>query len=263
MPLDDYFKMPGYILDFVHQAESRRIAVHIDNAVPLCVFDYSQMGELLLKGVIDLDRNSRCKPIIDIGPDLSVWPCFCLSPFDNRQLDEFDNLAELQEHYSRQLAPYQDKVFPMERCYDCDLRKKWGCQGGCTVFSMERAVEPPTGLTLTRSTDKPAQHTEELRGTGRLCLVDGVTVRRYEIPFVQFVLSDVNGKSLELGQSFAKILEGIDVGRSLPELCHEILPDPDADDLLGCFEAGVMRENFEKLLYFYIEEGFLQLESAS
>jgi len=37
----------------------------MDNAIPLCMFNNEQTGELLLKGVIDLQRNLRC------GPDAS------------------------------------------------------------------------------------------------------------------------------------------------------------------------------------------------
>jgi radical SAM protein with 4Fe4S-binding SPASM domain len=261
MPLVDYFKMPGYIMDFLHLAEAQNTAMHLDNAVPLCIFEYAQMGELLLKGVLDLNRNNRCRPIIDIGPDLSVWPCFCLSSFDNRQLEEFDNLSELEVYYSRKLAHYQDKVFPMERCYDCDLRKKWNCQGGCTVFSMVNYVPPPKAFVLDPSGNANSPYTEEMLETWRLRMADGITVRRYKIPQDQFVLSDGNGKSLELGPSFAKILDGANGTRSLRNLCREIIPSPEDSDTFGRFESSVMRENLEQLLEVYLEEGFFKLEA--
>ncbi len=259
MPLADYFKMPDFIIGYVRQAESRGIAVHIDNAVPLCIFDYAQMGELLLKGVLDLSRNARCKAIIDIGPDLSVWPCFCLSSFENRRLDEFHHLSELQSYYERQLAYHQDKVFPMERCYECDLRMKWGCQGGCTVFSMVQAV-PPRHSTGDRITAPTRRSTEEMRETWRLRLADNITVHRHEVPVLQFMLRDSSGKYLELGPSFARLLEGADGSKSLRTLCRELFPEPDVADALECFEAGVMRENLEKLLEVYIDEGFFHLD---
>jgi hypothetical protein len=260
LPLADYFQMSGFILDYVHQAEARGIAVHLDNAIPLCMFDHAQMGELLLKGVLELDRNSRCKPIIDIGPDLSIWPCFCLSSFDNRHLSEFSDLAELVNHYNRQLAHYQDNVFPLERCYDCDLRRKWGCQGGCTVFSMVQAVPPPRDSVLVGLQNVSGPCSEDRRETWRLRLADGITVKRYEIPEVQFLLSDGNGKFLELGPAFAQVLNHADGATSLRGLCREMLPDPDPEDSLGCFEAAVMRENLEQLLEVYIQDGFFQLE---
>jgi hypothetical protein len=66
----------------------------MDNAVPPCMFSYEQVGELLTKGVVDPQRNMRCEPVIDIGPDLKMWCCFCLSEMWNRHLDEFKDLKE-------------------------------------------------------------------------------------------------------------------------------------------------------------------------
>ena len=85
--------MAFFVVDFARRAEARKVSVQLDNAVPLCIFTHEQIGELILKGTLDLTRNPRCRPVVDIGPDLTVWCCFCLSQLFNRHLSELKDLA--------------------------------------------------------------------------------------------------------------------------------------------------------------------------
>ncbi len=119
LPIEELPQIVPYIMEFVEKAENRGIAVRFDNAIPLCMFTNEQAGKLLLHGVIDLYRNARCEPIIDIGPDLSVWSCFCLSSLANRRLEDFDTLADAKQYYAGIWAVYQGKVYPMEKCTNC------------------------------------------------------------------------------------------------------------------------------------------------
>jgi hypothetical protein len=129
LKLEDYKEMAPYVVDFARRAGERGVQVSMDNAVPLCMFTYEQVGELLLKRVIDLERNMRCAPVIDVGPDLRVWCCFCLSKIWNRHLDEFQNLDEIYDYYRRAMALYQSRLYPMGECDTCSYREMWKCQG--------------------------------------------------------------------------------------------------------------------------------------
>ena len=135
--------MAPFVVEFAGRAEQAGIQVGMDNAVPLCMFSYEQAGELMMKGVIDLKRNMRCEPVIDIGPDLKVWCCFCLSKMWNRHLDEFKNLEEVHTYFSKALGLYQGRLFPMEECNDCRYRDRWGCQGGCITHAVMKHGELP------------------------------------------------------------------------------------------------------------------------
>ncbi len=138
LKLEDYKAMAPFLLEFVRRTEELGAKVNLDNAIPLCMFSYEQAGELLMKGVVDFKRNTRCEPVIDIGPDLKVWCCFCLSKMWNRQLDEFQNLGEIQDYYHKAMSMYQCRLYPMEECYPCRYRDQWGCQGGClTLYGHE------------------------------------------------------------------------------------------------------------------------------
>ena len=76
LELKEYKAMAAFVMAFVAEAERRGVSVQIDNAVPLCIFSHEQLGRLLLDGALDLQRNARCDPVIDIAPDLTVWCCF-------------------------------------------------------------------------------------------------------------------------------------------------------------------------------------------
>ena len=86
-------------------------------------FTDAQAGKLLLHGVLDLHRNTRCNPIIDIGPDLTIWSCFCLSGLANRKLNDFRTLQEAKEYFYEVWSVYQDKVYPMKKCNECLYRE--------------------------------------------------------------------------------------------------------------------------------------------
>jgi hypothetical protein len=130
LPFEDLKRMGPIVVEFARQAADLGAKVSLDNAAPLCMFSYEQAGELLLRGVLDLTRNARCEPIVDIGPDLTVWCCFCLSMLWNRRLSDFECLQEIVEYYKGIMGSYQDKLYPMDECDRCPYRKEWGCQAG-------------------------------------------------------------------------------------------------------------------------------------
>lgn len=68
----EYRKLAKFIVEFVRLVESYGVSVRMDNTIPVCMFSKEDLGELLLKGVLDAGRNFVCFPAIDIGPDLIV-----------------------------------------------------------------------------------------------------------------------------------------------------------------------------------------------
>jgi len=136
LAMDDYPKAARNVKQIVELCNILGAGVRMDNAFPLCAFSYEDMGELVLDKVIDLERNASCRPTLDIGPDLSVWYCFCLSGFCNVNLKDYNNVKEIQGWYDMVIERYKNEVFPMEMCYECGYRELWGCQGGCLTFSL-------------------------------------------------------------------------------------------------------------------------------
>ncbi len=208
--LEDYKDLAPFVVEFARRAEAECVQVRMDNAVPLCMFTHEQAGELLLKGVIDLERNMRCSPVIDIGPDLRVWCCFCLSKMWNRHLDEFENLDEVRAYFQKAMGLYQNRLYPLEACNDCRYRDQWHCQGGCLTHTVMKYGELVTEI-------QPAEQGAGSWKQGTvLALSPDVLVRRYDMPEESFaVTNQVTGMELEVDASFEPLLRCLN-GRYSP-----------------------------------------------
>lgn len=255
LELDETRELAPFVMKFVEQAEGEGVDVRLDNVVPLCIFSEEQAGRLMLAGALDLNRNSRCEPIVDIGPDLSVWCCFCLSPLYNRRLDEFECLQEIDDFYRGILRHYQSELVPWEECRECKLRERWSCQGGCITYSLikhpERvAVKPPESA-------RPGLDSEAF-----LRVAGGVVVKRYDLPRDCFVLSqEPGGLELELeGARFApleSLLDGSRTAGEIRELCAGGNGGPEGSPL-DAFVDRIETEGYEALLAGMLEHGFLE-----
>ena len=123
------------LFDYVPLFERLRIKPGLDCGFPLCRFTDAQLAWLYRF----TGRNSDfgCGPPIDIGPDMSVWPCFPLSSFQKRSLYEFTSLRELSEYYLRLHDIVRIEVGGVfEECDHCRFREDHLCMGGCLAHSL-------------------------------------------------------------------------------------------------------------------------------
>jgi len=256
LPIEELHEVAPFVMRFTAEAESKGISVQFDNAVPMCIFDEAQLGHLLLHGVYDLNRNTRCDPIIDIGPDLTIWSCFCLSPLKNRKLDEFETLAEAQDYYRSVWRVYQDTVYPLEACYSCYYREKWGCQGGCLTY----AIMTDQGQRYS------AEATTEAVGKTPdpdliLSLAKDVRVFHYDTPRSSHILRKTSTNlELEVEDIFLTILPLLDGSHPLGEIISTLATSSSGSDPLQSFMQGVMAENVTELLLALVKQGFLKAE---
>ncbi len=257
LPFKELFEIAPFVPHFAAEAEARGIAVRFDNAVPLCIFDEAQLSYLLLHGVYDLNNNPRCDPIIDIGPDLTIWSCFCLSALENRQLGEFATLFEAQAYYRRVWGVYQDKVFPLGKCASCFYREKWGCQGGCLTYAVlqdsgQRFMEQSSGTFKDFITPETVFRLEE-----------GVKVFKYDIPTPTFILrKSSDNLDIEIDPAFQAILPLLDGRHTLQEI-SAVLRAPDASSsTLNVFLEEVFTESLAKFLIGLMWQGFLVTEKV-
>jgi MoaA/NifB/PqqE/SkfB family radical SAM enzyme len=252
--LEDYRGATPFIMGFVRRAQASGISVKLDNAVPPCIFTHEQAGELLLGAVLDLGRNSRCEPIVDIGPDLTVWCCFCLSKLWNRNLDEFDTLEEIEGYYRQVLSPYQDRIFPMDECAECPYRELWGCQGGCITFSIVNGRG-------TQSLEWQAEDESGWDPEAVLALSNGVAIRRYDIPKESYVLCRAASSiEVEADGSFGPLWPLLDGTHSVQDIVSRFLSAGDRgrhQSPLGTFVQEVAKEGLQDLLHGLLRQGFL------
>ncbi|HUI41770.1 MAG TPA: radical SAM protein [Terriglobia bacterium] len=255
LKLEDYKRMGPFVVEFARRAGEAGIEARMDNVVPLCIFTPEQAGELLLKGVVDLKRNARCEPIVDIGPDLKVWCCFCLSKLWNRRLDEFQNLQEIQAYYRQAMGLYQGRLYPMDKCATCRYREQWGCQGGCLTFSVmkhgELALERPPA---------PAEN-DGWQPAAFLALSPDVEIQHYDLPEDSYAVFDkTSGLEMELDASFQPLiamLNGQHPAQEVVDRFVECSRKPRPEGLVAAFAERALKQGAQELLVGLWHQGFL------
>lgn len=117
--------------------ERLRIKPGLDCGFPLCRFSDEQLAWLYRHTGGKYDFG--CGPVIDIGPDLSVWSCFPLSSFQKKSVFDFNSLQEIHEFYQRFHAIVRTEAGGIfEECDACVMREDQHCRGGCVAHSLSR-----------------------------------------------------------------------------------------------------------------------------
>jgi radical SAM protein with 4Fe4S-binding SPASM domain len=122
--------------------ERMRVQPGLDCGFPMCRFSDEQLGWLYRNAGA---RNGfGCGPVIDVGPDMSVWPCFPLSSYQKRSILEFNSLQGLRESYERfHRAVRVEAGGILEECDTCRHREAGRCHGGCLAHALERFRHEP------------------------------------------------------------------------------------------------------------------------
>lgn len=127
LPIEDFSAVAGEIVAIAERFTRHKLFFSFDCGFPFCMFTLSQHQKLLSCAI---HFRSLCSPIIDIGPDLTIWRCFPLSRLKNRHLDEFETRMDAEFYYQNLLSNYrQFGIYP--QCSDCDYKREDLCCGGC------------------------------------------------------------------------------------------------------------------------------------
>ena len=132
---------------FASKMESLGISMGFDCGIPMCIFDDKELGMLfkMMMGRLDF----KCGPAIDIGPDLTVWPCFPLSQWHRKKLSDFNSFREVRSFYSEMHGRVRGELAGLyDDCDDCRYRETEFCSGGClshqlSIFNDEEGVRFP------------------------------------------------------------------------------------------------------------------------
>ena len=114
------------------------VSVGLDcHCVPSCKIDQTNR--------IPITVSSKCTQfMIDIGPDLVVWPCFPVSAI-RRKLSEFRDISDMQETFRKDLEA--KGVLYEAECSGCPERAQLSCDAGCWGFQQIRGSTcPGTGI---------------------------------------------------------------------------------------------------------------------
>jgi radical SAM protein with 4Fe4S-binding SPASM domain len=128
------------LFSFKPMFERLRIKPGLDCGFPLCRFSEEQLGWLYRNAGGKYDFG--CNPVIDIGPDLSVWACFPLSSYQKKSVYEFNSLRELHDFYSKLHNAVRTEVAGVyPECDGCNFREEYLCKGGCLAHNLSRFLE--------------------------------------------------------------------------------------------------------------------------
>lgn len=139
---EEYYQtLKPRFMNFVQEAKKRNIVLAMDcNQIPVCMF--TEEEKQLILSICDRPPQTFCRPPIDIGMDLHATSCFGTYDIggerDEFLITDFQNTDMLRRYLelSRNL-PKAEKNIGF-KCADCDLHKKYICQGGCLSFADPR-----------------------------------------------------------------------------------------------------------------------------
>lgn len=129
-----YRDVADRLATFFPMFDVNKVAPSLDCGFPACMFTDAQLGQLLK---LRTHFNWTCGPVVDIGPDLQVWPCFPLSHLRGKTLYDFDSLPQLVDHLASEVrGRTRGNTGIYVECDDCALRARQMCSGGCVTYML-------------------------------------------------------------------------------------------------------------------------------
>ena len=116
------------LLDQLEQLEASDVLGCFDCGFVYCMFPEERWGTLIRS--VQNGFLSLCRPIIDVGPDLSAWPCFPLSQLLTVDLRKYENRTELVRYFSERLSAFR-QFGTRDECRECAFFRRQQCTGGC------------------------------------------------------------------------------------------------------------------------------------
>jgi hypothetical protein len=143
--VEDIGRVVERLCGYKDRFETLRLRPSFDCGFPLCRVTDEQLGWLVrLSGHIDF----KCRPAIDITPDMQVYCCFPLSALNRRSVFEFDSFEQITTYYrglQKRIRAGQPGIY--EECGSCEHLRERTCNGGGACQLANRlARENPSRL---------------------------------------------------------------------------------------------------------------------
>lgn len=135
IPIDSIKSVVARLYTFTPLLERYGISIGPDCGFPMCAFDDAFIGWLykMSKGHFEFG----CGPVLDISPDMQVWPCFPLNAFHRKSVFEFKSLSEMYHFYQDKFNAIRNELPGIyESCETCNYRIRGVCSGGCVAHSL-------------------------------------------------------------------------------------------------------------------------------
>ncbi len=140
MDFESLRRAGGRLADQARDLQQQDVLLSFDCGVPLCMFTEAQLGAISLCTSPDDGILSSCRPPIDVGPDLTVWPCFPLRGLMDAKLTDYANRNDLMSDFATRIIPLQ-RLGMREECLTCRLLKRRQCCGGCVAHTVRNLTD--------------------------------------------------------------------------------------------------------------------------
>ena len=133
-----YNQLKPKIMRFIHEAYKRNVKIAFDcNQIPICFFNNEEQA-LMVKVALTLPQLN-CTPSVDIDMDLNAFSCFG-SQGESISISEFNTIEELERYLFIKNTIPKIQLNGEAMCGNCNLYKKYQCQGGCLAFANEETL---------------------------------------------------------------------------------------------------------------------------
>lgn len=122
-----YRSVVPQIMDLSRQCHKHSISLTFDCGFTRCMFSNKELELLHSWGI---GTVFACSPIVDIGPDLSVWSCFPLFTLCRSNLQDFSTRDELVKYFWIRQRAYRN-LGVYDECLSCQYKQHGQCAGGC------------------------------------------------------------------------------------------------------------------------------------
>jgi radical SAM protein with 4Fe4S-binding SPASM domain len=140
--IEDLDKVIDRLFSHIPQFERFRVNPILDCGFPLCRFSDEQLAWMYRYTGGTTENRFLCGPVVDIGPDMTVWPCFPLSSMQRRSVFEFNNLHEINSFYqSLHEKVKHEGAGIYDECDICVHREQRTCYGGCLAHNISKYQE--------------------------------------------------------------------------------------------------------------------------
>lgn len=138
-----YWKMKQNAFGIIREALKVGLVPVFDcNAIPICLLKNVERKELIELFLPQKPTNviciqNKCSPVIDIMQDKTAVRCFGCFRSRKVNIDEFNNIAKVREHFINTIDNKAKEVFISAQCKSCKHFERGLCFGGCLGFKID------------------------------------------------------------------------------------------------------------------------------
>lgn len=88
-------------------------------------------------GKTNIYSHHRCRPVIDVLPNLDVVRCFGMSEVLKVKLTNFENMGQVRGYFEHEIDSLMNVIPATKECIACVYKNTNECMGGCLAFKLK------------------------------------------------------------------------------------------------------------------------------